>query len=207
MDARIAEAIRRSDRWYEQMSGIIEPLKIPTHPSIRIPASLFHLAMDHDTAIRTLASNDLVGSAFALFRPLFEAYVRGIWCHLCATPEAMIRFINSDAPPINAMITAVESTEAFRHGELRQLKNGMWSNLCELTHGGMMQVAMRWEGDKIAERIDPQHAAALVNAAANISYLAALGIARLIESGAVALRLRDVYFSLYGDLLNAGAPV
>jgi len=51
--------------------------------------------------MKTLADLDLAfariyGPAFALIRAQFEAFVRGTWLRLCATPAELKRFTDSD---------------------------------------------------------------------------------------------------------------
>jgi hypothetical protein len=69
-------------RW---LDSAIDGVELQANDRVRIAGACLDLAMEHHKAIVVLAAHQLFGSAFALARPVFEAYVRGVWLHRCAS--------------------------------------------------------------------------------------------------------------------------
>lgn len=55
--------------------------------------------IEHHVGLITLCEQRIFGPAFALVRPMVEAYLRGIWLERLSTPTAIARFLASDEPP------------------------------------------------------------------------------------------------------------
>ena len=64
-------------------------------PCQRLAEGCLDVALEHHRAIVLLISHALYGSAFALIRLLFEAYMmRGLWLHRCASEAALAPSVN-----------------------------------------------------------------------------------------------------------------
>ena len=101
--------------------------------------------IEHHEAVLVLIMNDMVGSAFALARPIVEGMYRGLWINVCATDAEIERFINKDEikPTIAELATAID--EGYRAGDLfRDLKKRSWDALNSYTHTGMLQLGRRF---------------------------------------------------------------
>lgn len=109
----------------------------------RVAVALHHLCIEHRAAGHVLVDSDVRGSAFALYRPQFEAYVRANWYFDCAS----------------------------------EIK------------------------DEIRQSFTDEHTGQLIDAMAMLSYLGALGIAKVADDGELAQRLygqhQEVYAALY----------
>jgi hypothetical protein len=57
-----------------------------------IVGPLFDQVHEHHQAIQLLLRSSLDGSAFSLFRSIFETYVRGVWLLRCASEEEVENF-------------------------------------------------------------------------------------------------------------------
>src|SRR5208282_1701666 len=53
-------------------------------------------AIEHHEAISLLLRSGLVGSGFALLRPVVEILVRGVWITTCATESQVTKFRDQD---------------------------------------------------------------------------------------------------------------
>lgn len=195
----LEDALSRSERWMIQCSALVDGISFPTTNRALVSVSLHHLCIEHHTGIHTLADHHVFGSAFALFRPQFEAYVRGAWYHLCAPETGASDFLRGAEPPrMDTMIQQLERTEAFDEGTLRRMKSETWRNLCDFTHGGVIQVKARNTGDEIIQSYKPEHVAALLTSSATLSLLAGVAIAAVVEETLLANKLRNAYHSIYG---------
>lgn len=192
------DAFKKSLRWMMESTSLIDGVSFSTTNRARVSASLHHLAIEHYTAIHTLVEHDLCGSAFALFRPEFEAYLRGAWYHLCASDREIANFLRGSEPPKSGvLIQQLEAREAFTRGELRRMKSKLWRNLCDFTHGGIIQVMARTTRDEIVQSYKPAHVAGLLTSSATLSLLAGVGIASVVKSNDLAIKLREAYRSTY----------
>lgn len=111
------KAIEQSRRWMTEVVTLIDGTSFETTTRSRVSVSLQHLCIEHHTGIHTLVDHGVLGSAFALFRPQFEAYVRGAWYHFCAAEDELLRFLRgAQPPPIDALIEQLERKGAFAEG-------------------------------------------------------------------------------------------
>ena len=129
-------------------------LEINSENSVRVPGALFDLAIEYQVGIVHLSLARIYGPAFALVRAQFEAFVRGTWLRLCATPEELEKFIDSDKiePKMWQLLLAIESHPDFSDKVLSSLHNNVWKSMNSYTHAGMLQVARRMK----ARSIDPR---------------------------------------------------
>jgi hypothetical protein len=111
------------------------------------------VAIDHSQAIVLLVDNAVYGSALALQRPLFEAYLRGIWL-LHAASEDQVNAAERDAFPqdINIILRGVEKAGAH---QLVGIKKEWWPRLCSLTHTGYHQIVVRLTPEGLGYDYDP----------------------------------------------------
>lgn len=180
-------------------AALIDGVSFSTSDRARVSVSLHHLCIEHHIGIHTLVDQGVYGSAFALFRPQFEAYVRGAWCHFCASDNQVMKFLNgSDPPPINSQIVDLEVTGSFDSDSLSRMKAQVWKNLNDFTHGGAIQVKARNTRDEVIQSYKPEHVAGLVTSSSTLALLAGVGIAAVVANDALAVGLRDEFRSVYG---------
>lgn len=194
----LEEAIEKSRRWMTEAAALVDGSSFPTTDRTRVSVSLHHLCIEHHTGIHTLVDHGVLGSGFALFRPQFEAYVRGAWYCFCATEDEIIKFLRGSEPPrIDRLIEQLELRGAFDEGTLRRMKSELWRNLCDFTHGGQIQVKTRNTRDEVVRNYKLEHVSGLLTASATLSLLAGVGIAAAIDSDLLATKLHGAYRSIY----------
>lgn len=136
--------ILESQKWIELSSLAMDGVDFPSSNRANISVSLLHLSMGHQRGIHTLVDKGIDGSAFALLRPQFEAYVRGLWFSRCSKDTDVSNFISGKEPPkIKQLIANIETTDGYKNGALGRKKSKLWKYLNDLTHGGFFQVASR----------------------------------------------------------------
>ncbi|MGH8464132.1 MAG: DUF6988 family protein, partial [Pseudomonas sp.] len=104
-DERVQQALALADHvrhWNEdRLPGMVMQAPEPDH----MAAVAFGVVHEHQKSVMVLVQHGLLGSATALMRPAFEAFVRGLWLqwanddelahfqkgHDTATPEKIIR--------------------------------------------------------------------------------------------------------------------
>jgi hypothetical protein len=179
-------------------AALIDGVTFIASDRARVSVSLHHLCIEHHTGIHTLVNQGIYGSAFALFRPQFEAYVRGAWYHFCASEALVNKFLKgNDPPPINIQIANLEAKGGFDAGSLSRMKTKVWNNLNDFTHGGATQVKARNTRDEVIQSYKPEHVVGLVTSSATLALLSGVGIAAVIDDDALAVSLRDEYQSVY----------
>ena len=192
------DVIEKSRRWMTEAAALVDGSSFSTTNRTRVSVSLHHLCIEHHTGIHTLVDHGVLGSGFALFRPQFEAYVRGAWYCFCASDDEIMRFLRGAEPPrIDRLIEQLESRGAFDQGTLRRMKSELWRSLCDFTHGGSIQVKARNTRDEVVRNYKLEHVAGLLTASATLSLLAGVGIAAAIDSESLATKLHDAYQSIY----------
>jgi hypothetical protein len=192
-------ALTQSEQWMTERVSLTDGIKFETTNRLRVAVALLHLSLEHQTGIHSLVNLGVIGSAFALLRPQFEAYVRGVWYHRCATDAQVSSFIGGEPPPkINVLIEEIEKLEAFDEKLLSATKRQIWPNLNDFTHGGPTQVKARCTVDEITQNYREEHIANLLTASATWSLLAGVALAAAMGTETLARELHAKYKSIYG---------
>jgi hypothetical protein len=197
----LERAIKQSELWMVRSSNLADGLDISSAPNCRVGAALFHLCTEHQHAVHTLVNHGLIGSAFALLRPQFEAYVRGVWYHRCATDEQLNAFIEGAAPPkIGHLLSDIAELTDFNSDSLIATKKGVWEVLNDFTHGGSVQVRARLTPIEIARNYKTEHIVSMLRWSSILSFLGYVGMASIAANDPLANQLRDSLHSIYaGD--------
>ena len=126
----------------------------------RIAGACFSVVLDHfDAVLMLLGRNSkLCSSAYALMRPIFESYIRGMWFLHCASDETIENF-NKNKPyqlpkKIESLIEEVEQAVRFEK-QLSNIYTKDWSDLCDYAHTGLLQI-QRWNTSQAIEPNYPE---------------------------------------------------
>jgi len=192
------QTIELSAKWINCCNALVDDQNTEASNRSRIAAGLLHLSMEHHGAIHLLTINKHYGSAFALLRPQFESFIRGIWFQHCATDEQLELFIKNEEPPrINSLLKDIENAPGYEEGTLKKAKDEVWSALCGYTHGGYFQVAYRNTETEIAPDYDEEHIIGLLIMASNITLLTVVAFARLVNSEQLANDVSNEHKGLF----------
>lgn len=139
------------------LRSLVDGQSLPASPRSRAALACIGIALDHHRGILLLISNSLYASAFALVRPMFEAFVRGEWLASCASDKAVEEFMAGKEPPRFAdLLTALEETDGFEAQSLSGIKNANWDAMCGYTHAGGIHV-QRWQSVTTVEPSYERH--------------------------------------------------
>jgi hypothetical protein len=152
-----------------------------------LSGACLHASIEHGMAILVLVDEDLYGSALALIRLQFEAYVRGIWLAQCAGDNEVDRAGHDDFPVINSMIASLEKPGLLDSALLSTIKRDAWKPLNSLTHTGYQQIGPRLNKDGIGSYFDDDQIRVALNWAEALTILCAVAFAGLAKDDELAL--------------------
>jgi hypothetical protein len=196
----LQDAILKSEKWKINSSSMTDGIVIDSSARCRVPATLFHLSVEHQQSIHILITEKLYGSASALLRPQFEAYVRGIWYHHCASNSKLRSFLKGAEPPrISEMLTDIGKIPNFDYQILLETKQSVWSVLNEFTHGGSVQARARMTGHEIVSNYSTEHIVGMLRWSSTLSLMGYIGMANVAKNIPLANSLIDSMHSIYAD--------
>ena len=170
--------------WVKQhLDGLTlaEPCK-----SSYLSAACLHTSIEHGIAILVLVDEELYGSALALIRPQFEAYVRGMWLAQCAGNSEVDRAGHDDFPAINSMIASLEKPGLLDSALLSTIKRDAWKPLNSLTHTGYQQIGPRLNKEGIGSHFDDNQTRVALNWAEALTILCVVAFAGLAKDDQLA---------------------
>ena len=88
--------VQQSEELADWIDSKIRNLEILDGIRARFSASCFEMVHEHHRSIAILIAHCLYGSALALARPTYEAFVRGVWIWECATEKQIQKLLNAD---------------------------------------------------------------------------------------------------------------
>lgn len=197
--ADLSSAKERSKQWLDKLTTILDGIQVEgLYQDARLAIALFQLSIDHHLSIRLLIDNGMLPSAKALYRPQLEAYVRGLWIHLCAIKLQIDQFLNEGKiPSIGVMLNELEIIDDSFWKNLRIVKDEIWSRLCDLTHGGSEQALSRFTKGEIGCQFSAKEALGYLMASTTLSYMAGLGLAAAINNENILLQLHSSYHQIF----------
>jgi hypothetical protein len=174
------ESLIRAEDLVVQINELLHEQSLPSTLRVRAGVACLGVALDHHNAICALIRRTppIYSSAFALVRPIFEAYTRGMWILFSATDVQIKSFAEGGKPPDAAsIINAVERTLASPEKHLYDMYRAHWGSMSSFTHTGGLQV-QRWNTtDSIEPSFKEAEVIVALNLASALALLAAAGIA------------------------------
>ena len=186
--------IQKSEELADWLDSKIRNLKFPGDRRARFSASCFDIVHEHHRSIVLLVANCLYGSAFALVRPTYETFVRGLWIWQCATEEQMQKIIEKDK--MGGLYTLVSDIEKLKNTEylgqvLNEIKKRHGESFNSFTHTGFHQIARRNTQEHIESNYDKHEVGRIIEFADALALLAALMLAGLAGSNDLVEEVRE----------------
>lgn len=174
----ITERIEQSEDLILWLDSFIGGLSVPTNDRAVIVAACQDVALEHHKSIVLTTREQFHGSAFALIRLQFEAYVRGQWLRYCASDDELVTFKERDKldKTFGELIGDVEGHEAFEEGVLSSIKRESWCAMNSFTHTGRLQVVRRLSATEIGSNYPEEEIVGTLDFADSMALLAALAI-------------------------------
>ena len=184
MHMMLDEAVEKAN----QLALSLHGLRLKSDLRSRAAAACFAVAQQHHNAILILVGNQppLYASAFALFRLLVEATIRGHWLSHCASDEQVSNFVEPQRQQLDtaSMMKAIDNKVALvgdTWSSHKSIYEKHWSALSAYTHTGDLQI-QHWLTTKDIEANYPVDGVSELLCLAN-------SVAMLAASGAQALEI------------------
>lgn len=105
------------------MNALCSKMNVAASNRTRMAGGLFYLSNQHHYSIIELSMRNYSGSSFALMRPQFECFIRGVWGARCATDDQIKEFLGGKEPPrIKNLLAEIEKVHEYDDGRLTKLK-------------------------------------------------------------------------------------
>ena len=188
----LATCIAKAEELIQWLDSQIDGVEIPSELRSRVAGGCLDVTLEHQKAIVLLVAQRLYGSAFALARLTFEAYVRGVWLHQCATDIEIKKFEAETLKRIFAsLLSDIEKLDSFRSGILSAVKKKSLPAMNSFTHTGFSQVVRRNKEGSIEPNYDEGELLEIVNFAGGLGIMAAVEIAHLANNKVLANALLE----------------
>ncbi|PCJ28180.1 MAG: hypothetical protein COA96_01335 [SAR86 cluster bacterium] len=174
--------VEASEDIYLWLHKKLDGITIPSDERTRASASCLDIAMEHQIAITILIKKNLIGSAFALSRSVFESYIRGLWLKVCATDKEVSDYLKGKTSgTFQDLIDGIEKIEGYSDGILSEAKKSSWKMLNDFTHTGAQQIIRRNTSSHIEPNYDESEINMIVGFVNSICLLSGLETAGLIK--------------------------
>lgn len=174
----VEQLIQDSEQLIQWLDKNIDGLEIKSNLRTRLSAGCLDVALEHQKAIVLLVAHKRYGSAFALARIIFEAYIRGVWLQWCATDSEVERFKSGKIDKeFGTLVQEIETLDGFNEGVLSDVKKKSWNALNSFTHSGYSQAIRRNTENTIEPNYDAEEQIELLNFANAIGLFTGMAIA------------------------------
>lgn len=175
---------KESMLWVQQhVDGLT--LAVPGKRS-NLSGGCLHASIEHGMAILILVDKGLCGSALALMRLQFEAYVRGLWLAQCASDSEVDKAAQDKFPQIDRIIAHLEKPGLLDSSFLSTIKRDSWKPLNSLTHTGYQQIGPRLNKGSIGSYFDDDQIRKALDWAEALILLGAVVFAGLAQDDQLA---------------------
>lgn len=148
----VADALTSANRISDWIAEH-HPGKIMATRNHRLAAPHFAVCLEHRNAALLLVSQSMRGSAFALWRPTYENYMRGHWALNVAAEKDFQQIAKTKAlPKFDTVIKALDGKATT--GTFAKTKGKLWDPMSDFAHGGLKLLA-RWSGSDGIESNHP----------------------------------------------------
>ncbi len=154
-------------------------ISVPSDKHTLMGASLLQHALDVTDAIIILLDQKLPGPAFALFRPLHEAYTRAVWLLQHASDEDVAKFEAGKYPGFKDMLRDIGDAPETGGAYIKGMSERNREDFHGLTHGGMEHVLRRVSTTAVEPNYPPEEIQKLLRARNQYSILSACFLLQL----------------------------
>jgi hypothetical protein len=150
MKAETNEHLIKVDQVIQTAKALLSRHAYPDDIRTVAVAGFIDQMIEHRASMLLLVRSDMVGSAFALARSIFESMYRGLWVNFCATDAEIERFEKNDKIGLSMTDMAKAIDQCYHaNGRFTDLKNRGWEALCSYTHTGLLQLGRRFTGHQL----------------------------------------------------------
>ncbi|WP_354677174.1 DUF6988 family protein [Cupriavidus plantarum] len=188
-------------QWATNVQFLISHLLFPTSLKNNACVGYHSIALEHCQSIYRLLSEGTTTSGFALLRPQFDAMLRGLWVRIGWTTTELSAFLQGELemPSVGAIISGLEKNDpdSFPAGHLSAFKDDVYSDLCDLTHGGAQQLRP-WMHGSGRPTYEPRDVATVLRISAHLSRLSCRDVLVVAQDLEGQARLAGSFQQIYG---------
>lgn len=174
----------------ERMNGIA----VPGENRSRVFFGLLHLSLEHFGAIVVLSKQNLFASAAALLRPQYEATIRALYFHQCASESEITAFTSGKDPmSLKKMLDALEGKKISKEGTFANFYQNTKQFLHGFTHGGFEQLSRRYTESELINSFKNNEIESIVASAQVLACLSACCASTVSGNEALAIELIGKY--------------
>jgi hypothetical protein len=144
---RINQELSRNRQVRNQIEIARERQGYPANEQNGALIAYFDIIIEHHDAIGVLIERNLIGSSFALVRPVEETFYRALWVNACATSAQISQLVKDDGFKFPADMMEKVDTAYATQDFFQELKRSGWSSMCSYTHSGQFQITRRLGSD------------------------------------------------------------
>ena len=128
---------------------LTQELAVPIDDRSRLSLALLQLAQEHHASIILLIEHQQYASAFALLRPLYEAFVRGVWLARIASEREFAKYQRDEQFSLKDLATKVSVLPTFDGSNFAVLAGRALNAMHSYTHNGYLASVRRLSSDAI----------------------------------------------------------
>jgi Family of unknown function (DUF6988) len=200
MDVRSEFEMRRAGQMHQFVADQLAGKYPDDDDRLTLFAAFLSLTQSHHEAILVLAGQErLIGSAFALFRPMAEVSYRGLFAAFLANDEQVEKIKSGGEPyghfnELAAKLDTVFNTDGF----FVQYAGQSWKMLNGYTHGGMEQLARRIdETGSLGAHFEPEEVHNLLSSSTSLLTRTAIPFLQVMRRDDAAHAVSMKYIELY----------
>jgi hypothetical protein len=147
-DALKAE-LKLAEEVTSEVKTILSQYKFSDEEWSTVVIAFIDQGLEHHAAILLMLRSGLIGSAFAMVRPLVEIAVRGTWITTSASEAEVKKFREKDQIDLSfgQMSAAIDKTCGIDFFAPFKIKS--WDALNSYTHTGILQLGRRFTGHQL----------------------------------------------------------
>ncbi|MCI5136894.1 MAG: hypothetical protein D3922_00425 [Candidatus Electrothrix sp. AR1] len=155
--------IKQSEKLIRFFDSKIKDSKFKADGKKEIVIACLDVALEHQKAIILLIAKKHFGSASALMRVLFEAWIRALWLNHCATKEEIEKFMKDKLKTrFYKLVEDLEGEGIYKQGHILALKEKCWNTMNSFTHTGKYQVKHRVSESSIGSNFSRENINSLI---------------------------------------------
>lgn len=216
----IDDLTQRGDELRAQVRQMLERHQYSTTTKSVMLLAYVDLALEHHAAIWLLRERELIGSAFALVRPLYDIMFRALWIGAKATDEQVDQASRDELDwrrikLFNEIKEAYFSQQALKDAELVQAADKFFQDMRNLmkilhsyTHPGARQLGRRFTAYQVKPNYNEAAIAQGLKLANDALMFLMQGFFAIMQAKRESDEIRALirqYFKDFAERLHAGA--
>ena len=182
---------------------LVQELAVPNDDRSRLSLALLQLAQEHHASIVLLVEHRQYGSAFTLMRPLYEAFVRGVWAARIATDNDLVLYQDDQQFGLKQLAAKVAKQAQFEGTNFAALAGRALNAMHSYTHNGYLASVRRLSSGAI----EPAYEMAEIREALEFAQLlGVLATAEILEQATSVENIRIDEMQALVDCITMKSP-